>query len=201
MLGAFGGITHVLCKDFTDEYGVLETFDKTSKWSLDKASWIYEYDLDYLIRYFKQIENCNVDDCVIRLWEMSLFDVLLVNVDRHCANGGFCFKDGVRTLSPLFDNAESLFHYHLEHIEDNFMVDSPEGMLTGSALACCWFDRNKKEIPRNVLSRFIEIDVVSAMDRSTVGFREQWRSFFRSVVYYRLKCLIKGDKFVWEGMK
>ena len=46
-----------------------------------------------------------------------------------------------------------------------------------------------------------EIDVISAMDRSTVGIKEDWRSFYRSVVYYRHKCLIKGEEFVWKGMK
>ena len=144
-------------------------------------------------------QNCNIDECVTKIWEMCLFDVLLDIRDRHCGNVGFCNKNGERTFSPLFDNADSLFPYINE--EHNFFMNSPERMITHD-FAYCWFaSKQKNECPSDLLGKFQEIDVVSAMDRSTVGFKEIWRSFYRSIVYYRHKCLIKGDEFVWEGMK
>ena len=196
MMGIYGNSPVVLCKDFTEEHGVLKTFGQIC---LNKELWIYEYELEHLISCFKDIENCNVDACVTKLWEMCLFDILIKNIDRHCANGGFCCKNGENILSPLFDNAQSLFH----DIEDdkNFMINTPRGMLTPD-LQYFWFeDRHKNKCPSDVLDKFKEIDVISAMDRSTVGIKEDWRSFYRSVVYYRHKCLIKGEEFVWEGMK
>ena len=200
MMGMYRNSPVVICKDFTDEYGILETFNNTSPYRLDGASLIYEYDIDYLIRYFKDIKNCNVDDCVIKLWEMCLFDVLLHTDDRHCGNGGLCYKNGVRVFSPLFDNAESLYSFIFEYSENNRDI-TPDCMIS-HCFAYSWFEyRHKKECPKDVLAKFQEIDVVSAIDRSTIGFKDSWRSFFRSIVYYRHKCLIKGDEFVCEGMK
>jgi len=199
MMGIYENLPVVLCKDFTNEYGLVETFDKTSPFRLNIENWIYEYDIDYLIDYFKKLKNCNVEDCVMKLWEMCLFDILLDIGDRHCGNVGFCHKNSIRTFSPLFDNAESLFPYI--DIEDNFIKHSPERIITHD-FAYCWFaSKHKNECPSDLFNKFQEIDVVSAMDRSTVGFKEIWRSFYRSIVYYRQKCLIKGDEFVWEGMK
>ena len=136
MMGIYENAPVVLCKDFTNEYGFLETFNKTSPFHLNPENWIYDYDLDYLIYYFKRIENCNIDECVTKIWEMCLFDVLLDIRDRHCGNVGFCNKNGERTFSPLFDNADSLFPYINE--EHNFFMNSPERMITHD-FAYCWF--------------------------------------------------------------
>ena len=131
---------------------------------------------------------------------MNLFDILLHNDDRHSGNGGFCYKNGERVFSPLFDNEKSLYSFIFKYSENNSDI-MPKCMISGG-LAHCWFEyRHKKECPNDVLAKFQELDVVSAMDRSTIGFKENWRSFFRSIVYYRHKCLIKGDKFVCEGLK
>ena len=91
--------------------------------------------------------------------------------------------------------------YPESYVEYKFFMDSPERIITHD-FAYCWFAyKHKNDCPSDLLGKFQEIDVVSAMDRSTVGFKEIWRSFYRSIVYYRQKCLLKGDEFVWEGMK
>ena len=188
----------VLCKDFTNEFGLLKIFEFNSDY------WIYEYSLEELRNYFERLKNCDVEDCVTKFWEMCLFDYLLDNRDRHCGNVGFCIKNDEHIFSPLFDNARTLdfdiFEYH--KYNRNLKMMEPQRMIYGCGLIHSWFEyRHKKERPSEVINKFQELDVVAAMDRSTIGFKEEWRSYFRTLIYYRHKCLIKNDEFVWEGMK
>jgi len=199
MMGIYQDYPAVICKDFTGEYGLFEKIGFSSDYC------IYEYSLEDLISYFEREKKCDVDDCVTRLWEMCLFDFLLENEDRHCGNVGFCTKDDKCTFSPLFDNARTLdfdFFKYRKYDRNENTVDRPERIITEGGLAHSWLEyKHKKERPSEIFSKFQELDVVSAMDRSTVGFKEEWRSYFRTIIYYRHKCLIKKDKFVWEGMK
>ena len=41
MMGIYENAPVVLCKDFTNEYGFLETFNKTSPFYLNPENWIY----------------------------------------------------------------------------------------------------------------------------------------------------------------
>ena len=196
-MGIYNASIAVLCKDFTNEYGLLKPFEFNSEY------WIYEYYLSELIEYFEMKKNCDVDDCVKKFWEMCLFDILLDNRDRHSGNVGFCIKNEEHVFSPLYDNAQTLDHDIFKNkYFNNFKTANPELIISECGLTRSWYEyKHKNEQPRDIISKFQELDVVSAMDRSTAGFKDEWRSYFRTIIYYRHKCLIRGDKFVWEGMK
>lgn len=105
-LADFNGTKGIIVKSFLSE--------GEEKYSLEEAIDFFgpEFDADDLSMY--QLETalsiCEKYNCVSEFIQMSIFDYVIANQDRHCENWGFLTSVNTRDkkFSPIYDNGSSL---------------------------------------------------------------------------------------------
>lgn len=109
----------VVCKDFTEEKDLIETYNlwstsdeilKSEYKTIQYTNIIQDNLINSYIFHLKHNPNFyNVDGMTERFWEQSIIDVFINNSDRCDKNWGVLKdKEGNTILAPMFDNGNGL---------------------------------------------------------------------------------------------
>ena len=197
----------VICEDFTNIYGNLKTFSNLSSSSFDTDPRRYDYYFEDIIHELKKLYRLDMDSELINFWMMYLFDIILGNPDRHGGNWGVYLKNDKYKFSPIFDNGATLFPRITKFTVDSdwmreriYTFPNPKIMFKELSRSGYYEVIKNGICPKCVIDTFKSFDVILSIDKATNGFTEEARKFYRTVVFYRYSCLIKGEDFVWKGM-
>lgn len=120
-LANYQGTKGIIVKSFLSE-GI-------EQFSLEEAIDFFgpEFDADDLSMYRLEtaLTICEKYDCVSEFIQMSIFDYVIANQDRHCENWGFLSstRTGDRKFSPIYDNGSSLMCGYDERQIKNMLSD------------------------------------------------------------------------------
>lgn len=121
-LADFNGTKGILVKSFLTE--------GKEKYSLEEAIDFFgpEFDAEDLYMYTLDtaLLICKKHNCTTEFIQMSIFDYVIANQDRHCENWGFLtsVSTGEKKFSPVYDNGSSLMCGYDEHQIKNMLLDN-----------------------------------------------------------------------------
>lgn len=209
-LGKLNNDIVVLCKDFTSDDISLRSFNSTESLTIDTAIDRHEYYYDEVAYLLSKLKNCDLDKCMQSFNEMYVFDALLGNPDRHRGNWGVLRTTHGYTMAPIFDNGASLFPRAINiNIDGNWMKERIYTFPNSKIM----FD-NKRErssyyeviSTKNIFDNIIQ-KISLGMIYNALRFIENalipdnLKTLYKTVIYYRYKCILNKEDFVWEGTK
>ena len=209
-LGRLNNDIVVLCKDFTSNNISLKSFNSTESLALDTDIDRHEYYYDEVVYLLSKLKNCDLDKCMQSFNEMYVFDALLGNPDRHRGNWGVLRTTHGYRMAPIFDNGASLFPRAISvSINENWMKERIYTFPNSKIM----FD-NKRErssyyeviSTKNIFDNIIQkislgmiYDVLRFIENTLIP--DNLKTLYKTVIYYRYKCILNKEDFVWEGTK
>ena len=217
-----GGISHetflgnyknkdvVLCKDFNISTQCLKSFNNVDSMSLDTLPDRHDYYYDDVLYLFSKLKGCNVEDCALRFNQMYIFDALFGNPDRHKGNWGVLKTQSGYAFAPIFDNGACLFPRALNvSISEDWMRARVYTFPNSKVM----FDnvRERSSYYEILNNERIFDDIVASITYDkilllftfieTTNISDYLKTLYKTVIYYRYKCVLKREPFVWEGTK
>ena len=209
-LGKLNNDIVVLCKDFTSDDISLKSFNSTESFTIDTDVDRHEYYYDEVIYLLSKLKNCDLDKCIQSFNEMYVFDALLCNSDRHRGNWGVLRTIHGYRMAPIFDNGASLFPKAINvSINENWMKERIYTFPNSKIM----FD-NKRErssyyeviSTKNIFDNIIQkislgmiYDVLRFIENTLIP--DNLKTLYKTVIYYRYKCILNKEDSVWEGTK
>lgn len=211
-LGTYKGEVVVLCRDFlqdSKEY-LFQSLRSVSSSLFDTDKNSYDYYFEDVLHLFEKLKYCNIDNCKDAFCEMFIYDALLGNTDRHPGNWGLICSDDTWRFSPIFDNGADLFpRASLANITEDWMRErvyvwpNSKVMFNRTRERTSYFKVLQENSMLQSYKNIIKDDLIDLafifIDNAPIP--KDLKSLYRTVLYYRYHCVIKGEKFVWEGIK
>lgn len=200
----------VLCRDFTSNKERLKSFRSVESLSLDTELDKHDYYYNDVIYLFNKLHQCNVKDCITKFNAMYVYDALLGNPDRHRGNWGVLKSNEGYRFAPIFDNGAALFPRAVDAtLTEDWMR---ERIYTFPNSKIMFNDKRERSSYYNVLKdNEIFCDIVSAITDDkiynafafieTAPISDYLKTLYKTVIWYRYKCLLKREDFVWKGIK
>lgn len=208
-LGEYNGDTVAICRDFTKQYGNLETIKSINSSSMDTDKENHEYYFDDVKYELSKIHGIDYESAVRSFILMYGFDSILGNTDRHMGNWGFCNKDGIQTFSPIFDNGASLFPRNKTYIIDEdwmkeriYTFPNSKLMFNDKRERSSYYQVWRSDIlPEDIKSFFRSIPIKYKLVQTLadIPISDDLKNYYATVVYYRFNGIV-NDKFEWEGI-
>lgn len=208
-LGRYKYDSVAICRDFTAQYGSLETIKSVNSKSIDTDRNNHEYYFDDVQYEISKINRLNYDDAIKSFIIMYGFDSILGNTDRHEGNWGFCNMNGKSVFSPIFDNGASLFPRNKNYaITEDWMHERiytfPNSKLMfnkkreRSSYYQVW---RSNIIPNDIKEFFKGIQVKDKIKKvlENIPISEAMKNYYATIIYYRFYGIVH-DVFEWEGM-
>ena len=199
------------CKDFAVDKKLLEYSDISSYVSDANAKTdYYVSDVLNIINKFRETQS-NV--LPFDFASMCVLDAIVGNGDRHLGNWGFLRDSDKHSyrLSPIYDLDASLFpRANPSAINEDWVKERTLIFPNSKIMVRPNRERGKfydllrdKCFPKSALDTYSSLDVVKHMSETCAKFNvtEEWARLYCTIVYYRHRCLVKGDTFLWEGFK
>jgi hypothetical protein len=206
-LGVYKNDLCVMCEDFSDSHGELHEFGNISS-SFDTDKNEHDYFFSDVLYMIQKVKNVDFPACKEGFMFMFLMDAILGNPDRHMGNWGLCKKAGMYKFAPIYDNGASLFpRADIENISEEWMRERCMTFPNSKIM----FGKIRKRsdyrevvqsgiIDNNAVEYVSALDVLKNIDNATQGLSVGLRRFYRTVVWYRFRTIIKGERFIWKGM-
>jgi hypothetical protein len=206
VLAVYKGELCVVCEDFTNEFGMLKEFGGiVSELCSDKTG--HQYFFNDVLHLLNKLRGADVESCLKGFMIMYLMDAILGNSDRHIGNWGLCNKNGVYKFSPIYDNGASLFpRSNINELDKDWMHERCTVFPNSKVM----FKVRKRSNYKSVIQSGVinaelvefarELPVVELMDKATEGLDFLLRKFYRTTVYYRHMCVVRGEPFKWIGI-
>ena len=109
-LGTYKGANVVLMKNFCASGERLVHFNDVGESTLEQDKDLYQYSYEDIQQMLiDNTKSTNVEETIVRFWDMFIIDALNGNFDRHGGNWGFIKKDNQYSIAPVYDNGSSMF--------------------------------------------------------------------------------------------
>ena len=209
-LGKLNDEVVVLCKDFTSKDYRLKSFNSAESMYLDTEMDRHEYYYDEVKYLLSKLKNCDYDVLINQFNEMFIFDALLGNPDRHKGNWGVLKHRRGYTAAPIFDNGACLFPRAVsENIDADWVKEriytfpNSKIMFNNKRERSVYYDVIKSTPELKQVCEIITHDKIQLVLTfiQCAPISDYLKTLYSTMVWYRFKCILKGEEFVWEGLK